>query len=581
MAAVVEVGDWYYADAHGWTLDLRLRHGAPATAFIPAVTAWHVLVDEEYPWGEVRFLPALVDGVVRTHAHQRFNDGRRAATARAGQICLTRPARDVGRAGDEETYDASTRLVWYVTRAVDWLNDAVADRLVLPGEPFELPDYPGAETSRETFAFMESPASLARWAAAPPCGVAHLRTRGPLTLVHKFALTQATFVSELEWHAVGRLAAGTDHGVWVRLPEPPVDRPWHPPARWGELVALVARTGRDLNAEVSDTATRQQHELRDGQSHLLVLGFPVPRLQGGGHERMHWQALRLPPLADRRTKGGFRPGKEGFRAADRATALRDGEPLRWICSQNWADDCLTSRGALPADVTCGRILVIGAGSLGACVSEALVRGGARDLVVIDRDTFAAGNATRHVLTLANLGDFKAVALARRLELVSPAARIEPLPERFPPSSRSALLTIQSADLILDTTGSDAVASSVATLTWKDNARLVSLSFGYAAHRLFVYSSLAAAFSVDAFHHALAPWLHLERYEPADPFPLEGIGCWHPVFPARADDVWLLAAAGVKAIGDATRDFATKLRVFEQLADGATFLGLREVSLEAQ
>ena len=64
-------------------------------------------------------------------------------------------------------------------------------------------------------------------------------------------------------------------------------------------------------------------------------------------------------------------------------------------------------------------------------------------------------------------------------------------------------------------------------------------------------------------------------------PREGIGCWHPLFPARIDDVWLMAAAAIKRLEETLAAPPTEpvLVVFEQTIENGHFTGIRLASLD--
>lgn len=63
------------------------------------------------------------------------------------------------------------------------------------------------------------------------------------------------------------------------------------------------------------------------------------------------------------------------------------------------------------------------------------------------------------------------------------------------------------------------------------------------------------------------------------FPREGVGCWHPVFPARADDISMMAAVGVKYLESIVVTYPTEptLTVFEQQFENGVFTGMRHVT----
>ena len=74
---------------------------------------------------------------------------------------------------------------------------------------------------------------------------------------------------------------------------------------------------------------------------------------------------------------------------------------------------------------------------------------------------------------------------------------------------------------------------------------------------------------------ISPYIQSER-DLFDDYnlPRNGIGCWHPTFPARSDDVWLAAATAVKAIENyiITKSEKTLSLVYEQRENDGIFEG---------
>jgi tRNA A37 threonylcarbamoyladenosine dehydratase len=68
-------------------------------------------------------------------------------------------------------------------------------------------------------------------------------------------------------------------------------------------------------------------------------------------------------------------------------------------------------------MTSKRVLLIGAGAIGSALGELLVRGGVRDLTVIDSENATVGNLTRHTLTMDEAGNSKAMSVARLILVV--------------------------------------------------------------------------------------------------------------------------------------------------------------------
>ena len=263
-----------------------------------------------------------------------------------------------------------------------------------------------------------------------------------------------------------------------------------------------------------------------------------------------------------------------------AEILRNDLRLDWIQSENWDSEQISTRGRLSSPLIEKRVFLVGAGALGSVLAEILARQGVQDLTINDPDLLQAGNLTRHTLTLSDLNANKAQSLAGRLNLTLPQSRVEAIPERFPPGETNSQEIIQGSQVIIDSTGSDEVLYEFEQYAWKEEKNFYSLSLGYGARRLYCFHARSASFPAGKFSKCIQPWLALEREENSEVLmPMEGIGCWHPVFPARIDDIWMLASAGVKWIESLMRSSTEdtedeELIVFEQIWENGNFGGLR-------
>lgn len=83
------------------------------------------------------------------------------------------------------------------------------------------------------------------------------------------------------------------------------------------------------------------------------------------------------------------------------------------------------------------------------------------------------------------------------------------------------------------------------------------------------------FNFNAFFDLIAPYLQSEKdlYNDYN-LPRNGIGCWHPTFPGRSDDVWLAASTAIKAIENyiITKSEKTISLVYEQRESNSIFEG---------
>lgn len=574
--------DWFWDEERGhWSLTLRLEPGLTPTAYVPASTDWRVLVEKIYPEGKIGFYPAAERGLTATFPHQSCNlKEARDEGKLSGKLCLDVPLQALGRRVFEgEPRTASDRLRWHVERAMDWLRLASEDQLAPAGEPFEMPEFPNSRADQVVVAFAEGADSLERWEGHTAKGgiarLFHYRTRPDVYVVDRYLGDRGKPLVANTWGGdVKRGSGGSVSAIWVTLPNLPVLPPWQAPATWGELREALRLQHIELDQFLEELFLGQSLEKHG----LMLLGFPIPRVWEGAYDRYHWQALTIPSLHPAaKPVPGFRPDRRRAWEYNRRRVFKDDGRITWIQSQNWAADELGSRGVVEPAVASSQICLLGAGAVGSVVAELLVRAGCHRLTVFDHDRLNAGNLVRHSLSLEDVSEFKAEALARRLNSLSPHARIDYVNSAFPPSDTKGLARLRDADVIIDCTGDDDTIHEMGAFAWEGRKCFASLSIGARARRLFVFGIRSENFPVSEFRARVDPWLRREAEELAGgpEFPREGIGCWHPVFHARADDIWLLAAVAVKSLVPFLEQDApeTFFKVYEQVEDGGDFSGV--------
>lgn len=574
--------DWEWdSDTGSWWLHGRIEVGIEDNEFVPPMTDWYVKASPTYPWGEVVFYPATTGGLKHTFWHQSYNGGDPEDSKwRRGRLCVDTSVHALGRAGyDIEPFDQHERLAWHVRRVVEWLREAAAGTLARAGDPFELPDY--RQREQGTLAFNETTENFGKWSETSKsvglAEVAAVPQAAETEYITSFQTLSGNPSVEVRW---GTFLTGSEEArpaaLWIRLNSVPVLEPWQAPMTWGELRSACHRQGIDLDASLRRGAAK----IRDGRSHPLLLGFPIPETVGGVAVRMHWLAAKLPALMSRTPKG-FRPTNDkGQWEWDRHRTLRDDATIEWFHTENWSVEEFSARGRLPASLTERSVALIGAGALGSVMAELLVRAGVTDFTVCDGDDLEVGNLARHTLSLESVGTNKAEAMAGRLNASSPHAQVSALGSGLGSRGKDPEEWLTSADLILDCTGSDEALARLAEVELPERSTFVSASLGLFARRMFIFSSRGPRFPVDRYMAMVRPWLERELDEhPGAELPREGLGCWHPLFPARIDDIWLMAAAAIKsieAVVSSPSETAT-LRVIEQVQDGDGFTGLRTTS----
>jgi len=582
LNSVVLLKDWEWNEhVEKWVLHCRISIDSLSNSLISQSTDWYILVDSEYPWGNIQFYPAKEGGITKTFPHQMFNsDSISKVPWRTGAICVTTDQHLLARHGYEiEPFDPYESLSWHFQRAIDWLQAASTNSLVNAGDPFELPHFPLSESTK--IVFSENPESLKQWQSISDLvglvDLSFLRQKPDILFVKTFHSTQGKGLITPNWGAVMEgIEEEPTKGIWIRLSTPPVLPPWQVPKTWGDFRRVCHMQGSDLDTLLKEVL----RFLRDGKPHVLLLGFPIPKQVGSFPHQMHWQPALIPVLSKgTKTADGFRPNENGYWQRDRTVLLHKDVDLQWINSENWHPDQISTRGKLSEKITTKKVLIIGAGAIASAIAEMLVRGSVYDPKILDSDVLTIGNLTRHTLDLQYLQVSKSLGIANRLNFVSPHARVEAVHDDFPPKDEVQRDTLQQFEVILDCTGNDAVLHRLESFAWKSTKTFFSISLGLAGKRLFLFASQGNKFPHTIFREELNPWLQQELQEYEDQqLPREGIGCWNPVFPARSDDIWMLASIAVKHMESLLKSpiFNPNLTVFEQIYEDGIFTGVHRV-----
>lgn len=540
-----------------WGLDCVIRVDSPTTALIPKETSWVVLISQNFPSGSIKFYPALIGGITNTFQHQNYNGPfAELAAYRSGGLCLDTTNANLNRSDlDEEPREYDQRLKWHFRRARLWLLNAANGQLVDKDDPFELPEFYGSAKTKSRLVFREDESTFKDWTEiSSTCGWFEFFrifpdeksrfTSEPL-VVRKFLDPEVKTIVKYEWGDVFSTEdkedkVQFDRGIWFKLPTLPILPPWQAASSWQELESIFKKYGRSLFEELRALGK----PLRNGEKLLVAVGFPIGKTFSAAAQRMHWQGIYLPPLARGTSYApGFRANEQGHWQKDRNTTFSSDKILPWIKSQNWAEEEIRTRGSLPKSLSEANIALLGAGALGSSLAELLVRGGAHSVVVVDSDDTDIGNLSRHILSLVDIGFPKAERLKERLKALSPNVYVDAIKDKFVPSNLVDQDIVRDCDIIIDCTASDSVLAKMAEFEWRGKKHFFSFSFGINVDRVFLYRSSAETFPVEDIKLQLKPWLSEEREKMKDTeSPREYTGCWHAIFPARADQVMLASIA---------------------------------------
>ena len=563
-------------DKDCWLLHCAVRADVEDGGPVPGETYWYIWVHESYPWGYLAFYPAKEGGITQTFQHQNYNGpGPEDVPWRTGRLCVDTGLRALGRqAYDIEPFHPEERLAWHVCRVQEWLERASRKELTERGDPFELPYVPTSGENK--IVFSEGTETFSSWRTLGThfgnVLLHPLQDQSPILVAREFLSRKGKGAIQPELQK----PLGTDTSswhAWIMLKKVPALPPWEIPTTWGQLRQACKLQGVILDERLRVAVAG----LRDSRPHVLLVGFPMPARIDHEDIQVHWLALAL-PLLRATAMPGFRATEEGLWRADRARLFNDDAGLEWIETENWHRSEITGRGRVTDDVASKSFLIIGAGAVGSAMAELLVRTGVRQITVMDEDSLAVGNLVRHTLTIEEIGKSKAESLALRLNSAAIHSSVTPISERFPTKDEAHNKRILNCDVVIDCTGEDSVTAMLSRYEWGSQVTFISLSLGLGARRLFLFAATAESFPNDEFRERIGPWLRSEIDGYDTELPRDGIGCWYPKLPARADDVWMMTSSAFKLVESFLFDPPESpiLTVLEQQLEGSIFTGLGKV-----
>ncbi len=528
-------------------LSITIDYG---TLHFPKKSQWYIVVESEYPKGKIKVFPDVKNSMTVTLYHQANNSKVESnGLWRTGALCLE--INTIPKFQSEPSC-VDDRLLYHVQRTVSWLKLAAKGELVSDDEPFELPEFTLSNISELQFVFSEDVVTFMQWESTE-CryGIAELDVYKSKPFVYYVKIFKSLNGNNEHYTLWGKHLSKTIisppiNAPWILLNQLPVINEWQAPETFGDL--LDACSSQQI--DIMDVLKNIVSKIRDGKRHLLLLGFPIPKFFGGEPEIIFWKALYLPVVSyGKKAANGFRSNQQGWWRRDKYEVFTRNTKLDWIVSENWNQQEISQRGKMNDQLLRKRILLVGVGCIGASIAEIFIRAGIYNLTIMDYDLFEVGNLSRHTLNLNNIGELKELSLCNYLNSLNPHANVEVINDTL--SSDGAFKTntdLDKYDIIIDCTGENSVLDIFQNTNFKKNHILVSVSVGLGAKRLYITLMSGNTFNFNAFYELISPYLQNEK-ELYDNYnlPRNGIGCWHPTFPARSDDVWLAAATSVKAI----------------------------------
>lgn len=459
------------------------------TAYFPQISQWYIVVDSNYPKGKIKVYPDVKNSITVTLYHQANNSKiERNGLWRKGALCLEV---NTISAFELEPYSVDERLLYHVKRTINWLELAAKGQLVADNEPFELPEFTLSNVLEMQFAFSEDIVTFMQWESTD-CryGIAELdvyKSKPFVYYVKQFKSLNGNIEHYTQW---GKYLSKMNisppiDAPWILLKQPPVINEWQAPETLGDLIDAC----NSQHIDVMNVLKNIVSKIRDGRRHLLLLGFPVPKTFGGEPEIVFWKALYLPVVSyGKKTAKGFRTNQQGWWLRDKSEVLTRKTKLDWIISENWNQQEISQRGKMNDFLLRKKMLLVGAGCVGASVAEILVRSGVYNLTIVDSDIFEVGNLSRHVLNVGNIGEIKELSLCSYLNTLNPHANVEVINDTLRIDEElKTNIVLDKYDIIIDCTGENSVLDVFQKADFRKSHIIASISVGFGS-KAFIYDN---------------------------------------------------------------------------------------------
>ncbi len=218
--------------------------------------------------------------------------------------------------------------------------------------------------------------------------------------------------------------------------------------------------------------------------------------------------------------------------------------IEWMKTVNINYENYFGRGRFCDKIVNSKIMIIGIGAIGSVLAEILVRGGIKDLYLLDNDIVEHGNICRSNYQFINVGKSKSIALSLSLVTISPYINVQQIKMNLYSevnyhSKKEIYNFLNQADIIFDCTASNELLHCLSTLDLKKPI----ISFGItneARDMICVTNCKDNLFEQRKF------FLKQLEHDTENLY-YEGTGCYTPTFRANFSDINSLLNLAIKHI----------------------------------
>jgi integrative and conjugative element protein (TIGR02256 family) len=192
----------------------------------------------------------------------------------------------------------------------------------------------------------------------------------------------------------------------------------------------------------------------------LFVGTPSRRLPGSDRRLPHLVCWRLDEVGQHLLAAARAAGTDDRDLAKAAAPWLEQAATRWVPVMEARPEVTLRRdNGSPVSWLAGkRVLVLGCGALGAPIAEICVRAAGAEVTVADNGTVTPGILVRQPYEDADIGQLKALALARRLNRISADGRVQALPQDIITMVLTDEMPASTYDLVIDAAANTAVTS---------------------------------------------------------------------------------------------------------------------------
>lgn len=516
-----------------WKICLTVPVSVPGDSFFPKEVSITIYHGKQFPYSD--YAVYTNSEKIQGYPHQNS----------LGKLCLRRNA--IGY---------SEKKLWEIVRfTIDWLDNAASNKLDDVGQPYELPVFSCSNVSG--FLFQESKETWHVWKS-------HLGKYGIFVFGIPSSNTKEVYVDEYfdvslkssilqyEWGTKVNKIEDYYHGLWVLLDREPTIINKRPCQIWGEFIDIL----KTNNISFRELYSKIPNDLRllNGR-YILFVGFPICEKYGDTPHEIHWQPFLANQIMSPRNYiiPGFRKGH-----APRKLVAKYIEKIKklvttnidWYESINIEASRLYGRGKLSTSIIERKITLIGLGAVGSIMAEYLSREGVKKILLFDSDLLEPGNLCRHTLCTKDVGSYKTESLAKHLSDISPLLKVNYHTKKLPLDlSSQECKDLLSSDIWINCTASEAATLWLDNLAQVNKKILVNLYITVGAKYLCMYGNGTKTCASNV-HKSIMTMREDEHcpipndfFIPPDDSELirEGMGCWHPTFPARLNDITMLVS----------------------------------------